>query len=120
RAPRAGIVNHRREQEEPMLDKLRGTARFAYAYLHLVRDPNRLDMVFALIDRVLRDELPEPLASLPEVRAFLARPPESLTFDLDALAGLPAGSLGHTFATWVRDKGLMPEDLQRRLGDSDA
>jgi len=54
------------------------------------------------------------------VRRFLATPTgkqlydehrtiDSRTVDLDALAALPAGTLGHAYATFLRARGLTPE-----------
>ncbi|WP_428261483.1 Coq4 family protein [Haliangium sp.] len=102
-----------------MLERLTRPILFAYSYLRLVNDPNRLDMVFALIDRIAETEVPAEIADHPEVRAFLDRPYEPLTIDLDVLSQLPEGSLGRTYADWMKAQGLSPESLARKPGDTE-
>lgn len=88
--------------------KIVGLFRFASAYVRLVRDTNRLDLVFALADSF--DESPglQRMMARPDVRAYLARPLPPLKFDLQQLRALPEGSLGREFAAFLDQRGLDP------------
>ena len=102
-----------------MLSKLVEKMRFVYTYVALVRNPERLDLVFALADRVTETEELLPLFYRPEVVAFLERPEESLSIDLEVLGKLPAGTLGRELADWFRRNDFMPGALDRQQQGSD-
>ncbi len=96
-------------------------ARAAAGFLRLVRDPSRLEEVFAILDGLEESEdgraIAEELASDPaHAAAFRDRPRLGLV-DLDALGRLPEGTLGRTFADEMRARGLDPRDIQRRPDD---
>jgi ubiquinone biosynthesis protein COQ4 len=88
--------------------------RRAFAALAVVAaDPDRTDQVLVFtshinagttasrIGRFMTD--PDGRKLYTENRAI------DSTLDLDALAALPAGTLGHAYATFLRDHGLTPE-----------
>lgn len=102
-----------------MLNKLVEKMRFVYTYVALVRNPERLDLVFALADRVTDTEEPLPLFHRPEVVAFLRRPEQDLSIDLNVLGKLPAGTLGRELADWFQRKGFAPDALDRKQRGSD-
>ncbi len=85
--------------------------RFFSTYVRLVRDSGRLDLVFALADGL--DDSPALLAMLaqPAVRTFMARPHVPFSCELAALRAMPPGSLGHSFANFLDDRGLDPKAL---------
>jgi ubiquinone biosynthesis protein COQ4 len=91
--------------------KIVGLFRFASTYVRLVRDTNRLDLVFALADSF--DDSPglRRMLARPEVRAYLARPLPPLQLDLQQLRGMPEGSLGRAFAAFLDARGLDPAGL---------
>jgi ubiquinone biosynthesis protein Coq4 len=88
--------------------KIVGLLRFASTYVRLVRDTDRLDLVFALADSF--DDSPglRQMMSRPEVQAFLARPLPPLQLRLDELRAMPAGSLGREFAAFLDQRKLDP------------
>lgn len=93
------------------------TAKVAWSFVRLVRDPNRLDEVFHLSDRLSRAH-PEVLQAMAEhvaktsagAHALLARPRVGKP-DLEALAALPEGTLGRAFAGFLRARGLDPASI---------
>ncbi|GAB4560545.1 MAG: hypothetical protein Tsb0020_07340 [Haliangiales bacterium] len=105
-----------------MLAKITRPVFFAYTYLSMVRNPNQLDNVFDLIDRLddLNDgTVPADLAQRPAIRSFLAQPYKKIEIDPDALATLPLGTLGRTYADWMRQRGLSPRSLREKSGDNE-
>jgi ubiquinone biosynthesis protein COQ4 len=87
----------------------------ARCYVILAKDPGRLDVVFGL-RTALRDEvqLAQAIARLeedPYHRAVIAERRRMKRIDLAALAALPVGTLGRTFAENMRAQGLDPADL---------
>jgi ubiquinone biosynthesis protein Coq4 len=82
------------------------------AGIRLFLDPSKLDMVFEM-DRALSTDMPERIARLrtreQQRAAFDAR--ARLTVDVQALAALPAGTLGHAFAEFLRDNRLDPASI---------
>lgn len=93
------------------------TARVAWSFVRLVRDPNRLDEVFHLSDRLSKahpevvQAMAEHVARTPAGARVLAERPRLGKLDLEALASRPAGSLGHTFATFLGERGLDPANI---------
>lgn len=92
--------------------KLIGLFHLGSTYLRFIRDPNRLDLVFKLVDH-LDTEAPAARAMMarPEVAAFLAGRAPALRFDLPTLRALPEGSLGRAFAAFLDQRGLDPGGL---------
>src|SRR5690242_16980176 len=81
---------------------------------HILANPEATDRVLEFLQLVNAGSLPGRAA------AFLADPGgaklyaeqrkiDSRTVDLDALAALPEGTLGHAYATFLRSRGLTPE-----------
>jgi len=107
-----------------MLQTIRETSKLAVlrtkalvSFGRLVRDPNRLDEVFAIADALSQaDQGPmrEMVAALSKredgARAFRERPRIG-TIDLATLLALPDGTLGHAFAEHMNANGLVPEAL---------
>lgn len=96
------------------------------AFIRLVRDPNRLDEVFALSDR-LREanrEVLQRIASeerLHEVGALaLSGRMRIGKIDLDALALLAPGTLGRSHSDFLRQRGLDPGALPVRPAVDEA
>ncbi|MBK8263387.1 MAG: hypothetical protein IPK80_18830 [Nannocystis sp.] len=93
--------------------------RFLHAYASLVRDPNRLDVVFKMIDGAAESDPSgtfERFFQRPDVQALVARDEPPLQLDLAALRRLPAGTLGHEFAAFVAARGLTISDLYYHSG----
>jgi ubiquinone biosynthesis protein COQ4 len=91
-----------------MLQKI----RLAAAAIHVLRDPEDTQQVFALIDQMLtgehRAELTDAVRQYPLGVEALDRQPSIGQVDLQALAALPEGTLGHSFATFLLERGLDP------------
>jgi ubiquinone biosynthesis protein Coq4 len=101
-------------------------ARAAWSFVRLVRDPNRLDEVFHLSDRLSRAH-PEVLAIManhvrrtPEGAEALRARPRLGKVDLEALAALPEGSLGRAFAEFLRARNLDPADIPTLPGEDEV
>lgn len=96
-------------------------ARMAVAFLKLVRDPSKLDEVFAILDRLENgptgEKLVREFADNPLHREVFVRRPKIGRVDLEALEKLPEGTLGRTFADDIRQRGLNLDDVQRRPDD---
>jgi ubiquinone biosynthesis protein Coq4 len=102
-------------------DILSATVSFA----RIVADPNRLGEIFRLVDTITK----HPFVSGPVVAAFRATEqgraalrdrPRLGVIDLDALAALPAGTLGHEYAHHMRVNHLDPSALPNRSATTDA
>ncbi len=98
--------------------------RALFAFGRLVRDPNKLDEVFRILDALEESEQGKEI-----VREFRDDPAHARAFrerhgvgdiDLEALALLPLGTLGRTFADDMRARGLDPAAIEKRKGDTDA
>ncbi|MCY1004110.1 Coq4 family protein [Nannocystis pusilla] len=98
--------------------KIVGLFRFASTYVRLVRDTDRLDLVFALADSF--DESPglRRMLARPEVKAYLARPLPPLTLKLEELRALPEGSLGREFARFLDQRKLDPTGVYHSAVDT--
>ena len=92
--------------------KILGLFTFGTTYIRFVRDPNRLDLVFKLIDNLDRDApAMHTMLAKPAVASFLAGQSPPLRFELGALRALPEGSLGRAFAVFLDQRGLDPTGL---------
>ncbi|MFO0676258.1 MAG: Coq4 family protein [Polyangiaceae bacterium] len=98
--------------------------KLALAVLRLVRDPNRLDVVFSLSDALVDDPRASALFDetnrRPEVAPACAARLRTPRLDLDALAKLPDGSFGRAAETFFRTNGLDPDALPRRDATTDV
>ncbi|MBA3545002.1 MAG: hypothetical protein H0T76_00815 [Nannocystis sp.] len=92
--------------------KILGLFTFGSSYLRFVRDPNRLDLVFKLIDSLDSDApAMHNMLARPAVAGFLAGPASPLRFEILTLRALPEGSLGRAFAAFLDQRGLDPTGL---------
>lgn len=100
-----------------MLAKIANGLRFLLAYATVVRDPTRLDRIFALIDGSKgiddHDEIAARLLARPEIAAFVGSDPGLFTPDIHTLRALAPGSLGRAFADFLDARGLELESLHR-------
>ncbi|NOU29078.1 MAG: hypothetical protein HOO96_14345 [Polyangiaceae bacterium] len=95
--------------------------RAGYAFLSLVRNPSKLDDVFVILDGLEKtqggaDIVKEFTDNPAHAAAFAARPTLA-PVDLQALAQLPAGTLGRAFADEMIARKLDPADIQMRPDD---
>lgn len=94
--------------------------RVGRAALRLVRDPNRLDEVIAMADRLGDSPALDPIVAhierLPDGPAALADRPR-VDLDLPRLRALPDGSFGREAARFLDARGLDPADLPKRVAD---
>jgi len=98
--------------------------RAAYAFVTLVRDPERLDVVFELIDSVFEQpqaqrEL-EVLLANPDIAAAARDRLRAPELDLGKLRALPEGSVGRVACAFFDKHGLDPAALPRRPAATDA
>lgn len=98
--------------------------KLAIALVRLVRDPDRLDVVFGLSDALLRDpaataEFAATLDDPQIARACRARL-RTPALDLKTLEAAPAGTLAHAAAEFFRAHGLNPGALPRKDATTDA
>ncbi|HEX2685432.1 MAG TPA: Coq4 family protein [Kofleriaceae bacterium] len=81
----------------------------------ILADPDRTDQVLEFLSlinsRVAADARVERYFADPAVHKLYdeQRAIDSRTLDLDVLAALPEGTLGHAYATFLRSRGLTPE-----------
>lgn len=95
--------------------------RFVWTYVALVRDPNQLQRVFALGDRLADGDLFERMPWLrgrAEIEALVSAPVRRFRCDRRRLAGLPAGTLGREYVELLEREGLMPDALDHWSGQS--
>lgn len=88
--------------------------RFLRTYIALVRNPNQLQRVFALGDRLVEGDLFERMPWLrgrTEIETLVSRPIRRLRCDRARLAALPPGTLGREYADFLTRHGLEPEAL---------
>ena len=99
-------------------------ARAALAFTKIVRDPNRLDVVFDLVDSLAEDPAAsaefEALLADPQIASAARRRMRLPELKLEALEQLPEGSLGRVAARFFRAHGLDPAALPRREAESDV
>ena len=95
-----------------------------YAFVRLTINPERLDDVFVLsdqmIDPVYLDSLVEKFSKLPAGDRILKERPRLGQIDLQALHALPAGTLGHEFASQMIERGLKPEAIPTKDSEDAA
>jgi ubiquinone biosynthesis protein COQ4 len=93
------------------------------AFTAIVRDPNRLNEVFALREALGTEErLAAPVAALrrhPQAAAAFAEK-RRLPVDLNELRRLPEGSLGHAFAKFLTENQLDPAAIPRLEAATDV
>lgn len=98
-----------------------GALRATRGFLRLVRDPSKLDEVFAILDSLESGksgkEIGEAFASNPRYAEALRRRARIGRIDLAALSALPLGTLGRTFADEMKARALDPAAIQLRDDD---
>jgi len=99
-----------------MLRGLRAVAR-------ITLDPTNLPEVFVLVELTERspqtERLVAELRTDPSFARAMRERPRLGRLDLDALAALPAGTVGHAYAEFMTSRGLRHEDLELVEGESD-
>lgn len=90
--------------------------RGGHAFLRIAQDPNRLEEVFNLIDAISKNshisqQLVATYRQLSTGAQALRDKPRLGRIDMEALAQLPAGTLGHEYAHFMRRHGLDPSSL---------
>lgn len=99
-----------------------GTAKALLHAVRLVKDPNRLNEVFGIIDSVSRPEFALEIArkgaETPEGARAL-RDKTRVTIDLPTLSKLPPGTLGREFADHMIKNGLDPAALPNKPARTD-
>ncbi len=99
--------------------KILGLFHFSSTFIRFVRNPDRLDLVFKLVDNLDPDApAAKAMFSRPDVAAFLAQRHPALRFELASLRAMPEGSLGRHFAAFLDQRGLDPAGLYH--SDDDA
>src|SRR5262245_47595112 len=97
--------------------------RIAGSFVRLTRDLTRLEEVFRIADEIESPELAARVSAIlredPEAARILDEKPRLGRVDLDALAKLPLGTLGRTFADEMRRQNLNPDDIVLREGPTD-
>lgn len=89
------------------------------ALTRVMRHPEQTDQVLVftnLANAKYRERRLDIFYSDPRAQRLFAeqRTLDSRTVDLDALAALPAGTLGHAYATFMRSHGLTPDVFDGR------
>ena len=95
------------------LRRVTRAVRGTYAFGRLVQDMRRTDAVFKVFAEIADPERLAPvvahLGSTPTGAQALVEQPRLGTVDLDALAALPAGTLGRLYAEHLTSNGLEPD-----------
>ncbi|PTL75884.1 Coq4 family protein [Vitiosangium sp. GDMCC 1.1324] len=104
-----------------MLD-IRNLVRGGRAVVSLIKDSDRLDQVFELVDAVNAQpdaarRLMETVAQDSQLAHAVLKRPRLGRVDMDALAQLPEGTLGRAFVGFLRQNGLDPNALPVREAD---
>lgn len=98
-------------------------ARALVAAVRLIRDPNKLDEVFEIADDLAAPEMLDGMITAlsldPFARESFVKRPRVGKIDLQKLAELPEGTLGHEFARHMTKNGLDPDALPA-LDSNDA
>ena len=86
-----------------------------WAGIQLIRDPSKLDQVFAIDDAIPDQEavlkrIADAVRAHPNAAAALAERPR-LAIDLAALRALPDGTFGHAVAAFFDSHGLDPKSI---------
>jgi ubiquinone biosynthesis protein COQ4 len=89
--------------------------RAVVSFARVVKDPNRLEDVFEFANAVFKKErvagVLARLHTMPECSRALEAQKRLPPIELDRLAAMPEGSLGHAFASHMRANGLDPAAL---------
>jgi ubiquinone biosynthesis protein Coq4 len=89
-------------------------AKVAYSFARVVRNPDRLDEVFAIADTLSEvepeviEQMRHEFAKDPDGRKALSTRPRIGKIELADLEKLPPGTLGRAFAEHMRKNGLDP------------
>ena len=94
----------------------RNILRGGRAFLSLVRDNNRLDQVFGLMDVVNAQpdharRVEQAVAQNPELAEAVQKRTRLGRVDLEAMGRLPEGTLGRAFVSFLKDNDLDPNAL---------
>lgn len=90
--------------------------RGGHAFLRVAQDPTRLDEVFRLMESInknprISQQFVEGYRRTPYGAQALRDRPRLGAIDLEVLGRLPEGTLGHTYARFMRRHGLDPSAL---------
>lgn len=98
--------------------------RMVAAFTQIVRDPNRLNDIFDLIDTIADDPVAtaefEAAFADPQVADAAARRVRVPDLSIDYLKTLPPGSAGDVASGFFRANGLDPAALPRREAETDV
>ena len=98
-------------------------AKMAYHAIRLIKDPNRLNEVFMMIESVRRPEIAREIArkgaETPEGARAL-RDYTRVHIDLPTLSKLPLGTLGREFAEHMRRNKLDPSAIPSRPANDEV
>ncbi len=96
-------------------------ARAVVAFIALARDLNKLEQVFAILDKLERSEggraIVDGFSNDARFKSVFESRPRLGKLDFEAMLRLPVGSLGHSFASDMRRRGLDPAAVQQRQDD---
>jgi len=93
------------------------------AYARIVRDPNQLAEVFKLSDSLNETHVSQRLVRALRTDASVARALDQrkrVAVDLPALSRLPPGTLGRTYADFMKANSLVPDALPRLPAKDDG
>ncbi|MFO0661882.1 MAG: Coq4 family protein [Polyangiaceae bacterium] len=97
-------------------------ARALWSYITLVRDPNKLNMVFelreAISDREMLDRMASNFARDPKGARALHERPRLGRIDLESLSKLPDGTLGRVYADHMIANNLDPSAIPSLQADN--
>jgi ubiquinone biosynthesis protein COQ4 len=99
-------------------------AKSLWSFVDLVRHPEHLDRVFEISEALVKqkmevlEKMRDQFMQHPAGAEAIATKPR-LSLDLAALAKLPVGTFGRTFADHMRKNGLDPADIPTLEGDDD-
>ena len=95
--------------------------RAVAAFATLVRDPNKLEQVFAILDKLEKGASGQAVVNTfvqdDRFKSVFMKRPRLGRLSFDELLKLPEGSLGHSFASDMRRRGLDPAAVQQRQDD---
>ena len=93
--------------------------RAVAAFATLVRDPNKLEQVFAILDKLEKGASGQAVVNTfvqdDRFKSVFVKRPRLGKLSFDELLKLPEGSLGHSFASDMRRRGLDPAALLATL-----
>lgn len=97
-----------------MAMRVLATVKALKGFVSLVRDPRQIDGVFRIVDALRTPADVQPMIdhfAKTAVGRSALRDRARLRVDLDALGGLPAGTLGRAYADHMRAHGFDPSDF---------